>query len=69
MLDAVLSTALPVHGLRKLSDAFHQGAAETLLGAAFLLNVGVVREHLFAFVDFELSVQLLQLILRRTETP
>lgn len=64
---AVLTTALPVyvHGLRDLCYPFHQGAAESFLGVALLLEVRVVGEHLLTFVDFQLGVQLLQLILKK----
>lgn len=64
---AVLAAALPVqvHGLRDLCYPFHQGAAETFLGIALLLQVRVVGEHLLPFIDFQLGVQLLQFILER----
>lgn len=62
---AVFSAALPVdvHVLRDLRDPFHQGAAQTFLGVALLVEVGVVGQHLLAFVDLQLGVELLQLIL------
>lgn len=65
MFTAVLATALSVyvHGLGDLRYPFHQGAAEPFLGVALLLQVRVVGEHLLTFVDFQLSIQLLQLIL------
>lgn len=64
---AVLTTALAVyvHGLWDLCYPFHQGASQTFLGVALLLEVRVVGEHLLTFVDFQLGVQLLQLILKR----
>lgn len=67
MFAAVLTTALPVyvHGLRDLRYPFHQGAAKTFLGVALLLEVRVVGEHLLTFVDFQLGIQLLQLILKK----
>lgn len=64
---AVFSATLAVvhvHGLRDLRDPFHQGATEALFGIAFLLEVGVVGQHLLAFVDFQLGVELFQFILR-----
>lgn len=63
---AVLTAALPVyvHGLWDLCYPFHQGASQTFLGVALLLEVRVVGEHLLAFVDFQLGVQLFQLILK-----
>lgn len=54
-----------MHGLRDLCYPFHQGAAQAFLGIALLLEVRVVGEHLLPFVDFQLGVQLLQLILER----
>lgn len=67
VLAAVLAAALPVevHGLRDLRDALHQRAAQALLGVALLLQVGIVGEHLLVFVDFQLGVQLLQLLLSK----
>lgn len=69
VLAAVLPAALPVevHGLRDLRDALHQRAAQALLGVALLLQVGIVGEHLLVFVDLQLGVQLLQLLLRDQE--
>lgn len=69
VLAAVLAAALPVkvHGLRDLCDALHQRAAQALLGVALLLQVGIVGEHLLVFVDFQLGVKLLQLLLRHQE--
>lgn len=70
VLAAVLPAALPVevHVLRDLRDALHQGAAQTFLGVALLVEVRVVGQHLLAFVDLQLGVELLQLILRRPGT-
>ena len=62
----VVPAALPVHvlqALRDLCDAAHQRAAQTLLGAALLLQVGVVGQHLLPLVHLQLGVQLLQLVL------
>ena len=63
---AVLTTALPVyvHALWDLCYPFHQRAAQTFLRVAFLLEVRVVGEHLLVFVDFQLGIKLLQLILK-----
>lgn len=65
VLAAVLSAALPVdvHVLRDLRDPFHQGAAQAFLGVALFVEVRVVGQHLLAFVDLQLGVELLQLIL------
>lgn len=66
LFTAVLATALAVyvHGLWDLCYPFHQGATQAFLGVALLLKVRVVGEHLLAFVDFQLGVQLLQFILK-----
>lgn len=65
VLAAILSAALPmdVHVLRDLGDTLHQGAAQAFLGIALLVEVRVVGQHLLAFVDLQLGVELLQLIL------
>lgn len=58
----ILTTAMaavPVHSLWDLSDAPHEGAAQALLGAALLLEMGVVGQHLLALVDLQLDVELL----------
>lgn len=70
MLAAVLSAALTVqvHVLRDLRDPLHQGAAQTFLGVALLVEVRVVGQHLLAFVDLQLGVELLQLILWKPGT-
>lgn len=70
VLAALLSAALPVdvHVLRDLRDPFHQGAAQTFLGVALLVEVRVVGQHLLAFVDLQLSIELLQLILWKPGT-
>lgn len=67
MFAAVLTTALPVyvHGLWDLCYPFHQGATQTFLGVALLLEVRVVGEHLLTFVDLELGIELLQLVLKK----
>ncbi len=54
MFAAVLTAALPVyvHGLWDLCDSFHQGAAQTFLRVALLLEVRVVGKHLLTFIDF-----------------
>lgn len=66
VLAAVITAALAVqvHGLRDLRYASHQGATQAFLGVALLLEVRVVGQHLLSFVDLQLGVQLLQLILR-----
>jgi len=63
---AVLTTALPVyvHAFWDLCYPFHQGATQTFLRVAFLLEMRVVGEHLLMFVDFQLGIQLLQLLLK-----
>lgn len=70
VLAAVLATTLSVHvhGLGDLGYALHQGAAQAFLGAALLLEVRIIRKHLLAFVDFQLGVKLLQLILKKGRT-
>lgn len=63
---AIITTALPVqvHSLWDLCYPFHQRATQTLFGVALLLKVRVVGKHLLTFVDFQLGVQLLQLVLK-----
>lgn len=51
--------AMSVQGLRDLSEALHERAAQALLGAALLLEMGVVGQHLLALVDLQLDVELL----------
>lgn len=67
MFAAVFTAALPVyvHVLWDLCYPFHQGAAQPFLGVSLLLKVRVVGKHLLTFVDFQLGVQLLQLILKK----
>lgn len=67
VLTPVLAAALAVdvHALRDLGYPLHQRAAQAFLGVALLLEVRVVGEHLLTLVDFELGVQLLQLILQK----
>ena len=67
VLAAVLAAALAVHvhGLWDLCDPLHQRTAQAFLGAAFLLEMRVVCEHLLAFIDLQLSIELLQLILEK----
>lgn len=55
--------AVKVDGLWDLCDSFHQGATQAFFGVAFLLEVRVVCEHLLAFVDLQLCIELFQLIL------
>lgn len=67
MFTAVLATTLAVyvHRLWDLCYSFHQGAAQAFLGVALLLEMRVIGKHLLTFVDFQLGVQFLQLILKK----
>lgn len=67
VLAAIVSAALAVqvHGLWDLCDAFHQGAAQSFFGVAFLLKVRIIGKHLLPLVDLQLGIQLLQLILKQ----
>lgn len=62
---AVIAAALAVdvHALWDLGYPLHQGAAQAFLRVSLLLEVRVVGEHLLPFVDFQLGVQLFQLVL------
>ena len=68
----LVAAALPVdvlQAVRELRDAAHQRAAQPLLGAALLLQVGVVGQHLLPLVHLQLGVQLLQLVLGEETGP
>lgn len=69
VLAAVLAAALAVdvHRLWDLCDSFHQRAAQAFLGVALLLEMRIVGQHLLTFVDLQLCIQLLQLILEKQE--
>ena len=55
----VLTTMLATHGFWDLSDASHEGSSQAFLGAAFLLQVWIVGQHLFPFIDLQLRIELL----------